>query len=158
MIIRKVRDTDMDALVRIYNHYIEATTITFEEDLISSEIMLERVHNIQQSGFPWLVVEMDGHVQGYAYAGSWKPRSAYRYTVEPSIYLAPDIVAKGAGKALYCQLLSILKEQGIKNVLGVIALPNQASVALHESLGFKKVGEFARVGYKFERWVSVGYW
>lgn len=110
------------------------------------------------SGFPWIVLEQDGEILGYAYAGPWHTRSAYRFTAESTIYLSPDAGGKGYGHKLYRELLARLKEQGIKNVMGVVALPNPPSVKLHQSLGFTKVGEFKNIGVKFERQISVSYW
>ncbi|WP_158146602.1 GNAT family N-acetyltransferase [Vibrio fluvialis] len=158
MEIRDIQDVDIVTITEIYNRYIEQTTITFEEVPISVSKMGERVNKIRAAGLPWLVVAHEGTVVGYAYAGQWNARSAYRFTVEPSIYLSPQAKGQGWGRAVYQVLLSKLKDLGIRNVLGVIALPNEASIGLHESLGFRKVGEFSQVGYKFDRWLSVGYW
>ncbi|OIQ26785.1 MAG: phosphinothricin acetyltransferase [Vibrio sp. MedPE-SWchi] len=156
--IREAIESDIDQMVVIYNHYVESTSVSFEEDPISFATLKERMDTVTSSGLPWLVVENNGHIEGYAYAGQWNKRSAYKYTVEPSIYLAARNIGKGIGRALYYDLLSILKNKNIKNAIGVIALPNPSSVALHEKLGFKKVGEFDRIGVKFGQEVSVGYW
>lgn len=158
MLIRKVSNSDIDSIVRIYNHYIATTTISFEEQPVSTEEMTNRVESVLSLGLPWIVLEQDGEVRGYAYANQWKARSAYRYTVEPSIYVAHEMTGKGVGRALYGELLEMLKGAGYKNAVGTIALPNQSSVALHERMGFKKVGEFNNIGFKFEQPISVGYW
>lgn len=158
MAIRVATSSDSKTIVDIYNDYIESTMITFEEESISEQEMASRVLKVQASGLPWLVSEVDGLVLGYAYASLWHARSAYRFTVEPTIYLAPEAAGKGLGKALYQHLLDMLRQLDIKQAIGVIALPNPASVGLHESLGFEKVGEFNEVGYKFDRYISVGYW
>lgn len=158
MKIREVTATDIDAIVRIYNPYIENTTISFEEEPVTNEIMQQRVEQLSSIGLPWLVAEQDGEVLGYAYASQWKPRSAYRFTVEPTIYLAPQAKGKGVGRVLFTELFNRLKAQGIKNAISVIALPNPSSIGIHEAMGFKKVGEFANIGVKFGKQVSVGYW
>lgn len=158
MIIRTVQSSDSDAIAAIYNHYVRHTTITFEEDNVSQTVMAERIDYLAKSGLPWLVAEVDGEIKGYAYAGHWHLRSAYRFTVEPTIYLAKESIGAGVGRVLYQALLDRLQDMGIKHVIGVIALPNVSSVGLHESMGFRKVGEFADIGYKFEQAISVGYW
>lgn len=107
---------------------------------------------------PWLVLEEGNTITGYAYSGLWRTRSAYRHTVETTVYLAPDAVGGGRGTLLYTTLLGLLREQGLHTAMGVIALPNDASVALHEKLGFHRAGLFSEVGRKFDRWVDVGYW
>lgn len=158
MKIRPVKATDVHALVEIYNHYIKHSTATFEEEAVSEEIFLARINKVEHVGLPWLVCERDGVVVGYAYAGRWNERSAYRFTVESSIYVAHNMAGKGVATALYSALLTSLKSLGIKHVLGVVTLPNPASCALHQRFGFKQVGEFASVGYKFDKWLSVSYW
>ena len=107
---------------------------------------------------PWLVAEQTDQVIGYAYASKWKERCAYRYSVESTVYLDPSFTGQGIGTKLYEALLAILQRNSIHIVIGGIALPNPASVALHERLGFNKVAHFKEVGYKFNRWVDVGYW
>ena len=109
---------------------------------------------------PWIVVEEGGAVTGYAYATPWKARSAYRFTVETTVYLAQDAVGRGLGTALYETLLATLRREHreLRSALACIALPHPASVALHEKLGFVKIGHFAQVGFKFGRWIDVGYW
>jgi phosphinothricin acetyltransferase len=107
---------------------------------------------------PWLVCERDGHVVGYAYATPWRARSAYRFSVESSVYIAPDCARQGIGLQLYQVLIDTLRGKEIQVVIGGIAQPNAASVALHESLGFEKVAHFKRVGRKFDQWIDVGYW
>lgn len=158
MEIREVKDTDSAQIVEIYNYYVESTSISFEEEPISVEVMQQRIKDVLSLGFPWLVAEVDGQVLGYAYANRWKPRSAYRFTVEPSIYVKLGITSKGIGSTLYSYLLDNLREKQIKNVIGVITLPNESSIRLHERLGFKKVGEFPNIGLKFGEKKSVGYW
>ncbi|TFW16335.1 arsinothricin resistance N-acetyltransferase ArsN1 family B [Duganella callida] len=158
MQIREAGAGDAGAIVAIYNHYILTTTITFEESAVTAAEMAQRIADVQAGGLPWLVLERDGAVLGYAYATKWRVRHAYRFSVESSVYLAPDAAGKGRGTALYAALLERLAAGGYHLVIGGIALPNAASVALHEKMGFEKVAEFREVGYKFERWLNVGYW
>lgn len=155
--IRTASPDDAGQIASIYNHYIEHTVVTFEEEPLESEDMRKRIEPGLAS-YPWLVAERDGQVAGYAYATRWKPRSAYRNTVETSVYISPGHFRQGLGEALYRDLLGRLREQGFHCALGGIALPNEASVSLHEKLGFRKVGELEQVGWKFGRWVNVGYW
>ena len=156
--IRPATLDDAPAIARIYNHYVLNTTVTFEEASVSDADMAGRVDSVQSANLPWLVIEEAGEVLGYAYAGKWNARSAYKRTVESTIYLANAATGRGLGSRLYAALFDVLRAQGMHVVLGVIALPNDASVALHERFGFKQVGQFAEVGFKFNRWVDVGYW
>lgn len=155
--IRDCTDSDVPRICDIYNHYIRETVVTFEETLLPVEEMAHRVAEVRKR-FPWLVIESGGKVEGYAYASLWKTRSAYRHAIESTIYLAADAVGRGLGKMLYAALLDKLPQCDVHRVLGCIALPNEPSVALHERLGFKKIGVFDEVGLKFGRWVDVGYW
>lgn len=155
--IRPVTPADAQTLADIYNPYVLGTTITFEEVAVTPEEMASRIATVTPT-LPWFVVEVQGAVAGYAYATPWKARSAYRRTVESAIYVHPDHAHQGLGRRLYEALLAELKSKGIHAVLGGIALPNEASVALHERLGFEKVGQLKEVGWKLNRWVDVGYW
>jgi phosphinothricin acetyltransferase len=156
--IRSATKDDANAIARIYNHYILNSVITFEEEAVSPTEMAGRIGKVQGAGLPYLVEERDGAVIGYAYAGRWHERSAYRYSVETTIYLDADHVGKRIGSTLYVALLAQLKERGLHVAIGGIALPNAGSVALHEKLGFRKVAHYAEVGFKFDRWIDVGYW
>lgn len=155
--IRAAKPSDAQAIANIYNPYVLATTITFEEEAVSAEEMAARIESVTAE-FPWLVWEKDGLVAAYAYATQWKARAAYRQTVESAIYVDRSLSGQGAGRRLYGALLADLQMQGIHAVLGGIALPNEPSVKLHERLGFEKVGQLHEVGWKLGRWVDVGYW
>jgi phosphinothricin acetyltransferase len=155
--IRNATPSDAVAIKDIYNYYVHNTIVTFEEEPVTAAEMLSRITEMQLNHL-WLVYEWQGVVVGYAYAGKWKARSAYKHSVEVSVYLAPDVTGKGIGKRLYTTLLAELKPLGIHAVIGGIALPNDASVRLHETLGFKKVAHFREVGRKFDKWVDVAYW
>jgi len=156
--IRPVANADLEMIAKIYNHYVLNTVITFEEQLVTAREMEESVEEVSSAGLPWLVAEVSNQVVGYAYAGIWKGRCAYRYSVESSVYLDPKATGRGFGSKLYEALFTILREKSIHTVIGGIALPNPKSIALHEKFGMQKVAHFKEVGFKFNRWVDVGYW
>lgn len=155
--IRPVRPGDAQALAEIYNPYVTDTTITFEEQPLRAEEMASRVVTVT-TAHPWLVWEEDGRVLGYAYASVWRARPAYRHSTETAIYLAPDSRGRGLGTQLYRALLADLRQRGFHLVLGGLALPNEASVRLHERLGFQQAGRFHEAEFKFGRWIDVGFW
>ena len=157
--IRDARSTtDAGAIAAIYAPCVRDTVITFEEIPPDAAEMARRVAAVQQLGLPWLVAARSATVEGYAYATRWKERSAYRFTVETTVYVAPHAHRRGTGSTLYAQLLSRLAGLGLHTALGGIALPNPASVALHERHGFVHVGTLREVGFKLGRWIDVGYW
>ncbi|MDB5792156.1 MAG: phosphinothricin acetyltransferase [Massilia sp.] len=157
-IIRPVRPADANRICTIYNHYVATTTISFEEEPVSNAGMQQRFADVASANLPWLVMCEGDTLIGYAYATKWRARAAYRYSVESSIYLDPDYAGKGAGSTLYEALLAELSQRGLHLVIGGIAQPNEASVRLHERLGFRKVAHFSEVGLKFGSWIDVGYW
>lgn len=158
MSIRRAEPSDAFAIAEIYNHYIAETVITFEEKPVPVAEMARRMTEVRSASLPWLVADERGHVTGYAYASPWRSRSAYRFSVEATVYIAPGLVGRGIGSSLFGELLSMLQAQKIHSVIGGIALPNEASVALNEKFGLRKVAEFHEVGFKFGRWIDVGYW
>lgn len=149
---------DAAAIAAIYNVHVRGTIVTFELDEVDAAEMQRRMQQGRDLGLPWLVAESGGDVIGYAYAGQWKARAAYARTVESSIYLADAARGRGLGKRLYGELIARLRERGIHVVIGGVSMPNAASVALHESFGFKPIGAFREVGWKLGRWIDVGYW
>lgn len=156
--IRPVTAADASAIAAIYNHYVTDTIITFETEPVSAETIATRIGSVTGGGYPWLVAEHDGEVVGYAYGGLWKERTAYHGISEITLYLAPSATGKGVGKQLYGELLPLLQAQGLRGVMAVIALPNDASVAIHERFGLTQAGLFKRVGVKFDQEIDVGYW
>ena len=158
VIVRGVADADVDALARIYNHYVTQTIITFEDEVVTAAEIYRRIADVQLASLPWLVAERGNAVVGYAYATKWRARQAYRFSTEVTVYVAPEFAGGGIGSLLYGQLLSALRARNIHSAMGGIALPNDASVALHEKFGFKKVAHFEEVGFKFNQWIDVGYW
>lgn len=149
--------SDGEALAAIYNPYITDGVISFEYDAVDGDEMTRRVQRITER-YPWIVYERNGQIQGYAYASRWKERAAYHYCAETTVYLRQGQEGKGLGTLLYEELLRRLSRHDVTIAIGCIALPNQASVALHEKLGFEKVGHFPEVGYKFDQWIDIGYW
>jgi L-amino acid N-acyltransferase YncA len=157
-VVREVSDHDADALAAIYNHYVRETIVTFEEEPITAAVMQTRVNAVRMAQLPWLVLEVAGTVAGYAYASKWRERVGYRFSVESTVYLRHDVGGRGYGTVLYDALLPALAARNVHAVMGGIALPNAASVALHEKIGMQKVAHFSEVGFKFGRWLDVGYW
>ena len=156
--IRNVQSTDAERIAEIYNCYVTDTVITFEEDTITGKDICQRIENINTLGLPWIVFESNGIVVGYAYATTWRTRAAYRFTVESAVYVCKDHHGGGVGTQLYQFLFQELKKQGIHSVIGGVSLPNEKSIRLHERLGFKQIGENKQVGWKFDRWIDVGWW
>lgn len=154
--IRIAEAKDAALIAIIYNHYIANSTVTFEEEAVDSQMILKRMNASKQ--LKWWVCEIENEIAGYAYATYWKPRTAYRYTLETSVYIASDHQKKGIGKKIYSHLIEELKTLGFKTLLAGISLPNKGSVLFHENLGFRKMGQLERVGFKFNKWIDVGYW
>lgn len=156
--LRDALADDAAAIAAIYNVHVRGTIVTFELAEVCAQDMARRVADVQARGLPWLVAEAGGAVLGYAYAGPWKTRAAYARTVETSIYMDAAACGRGLGKQLYAALLGRLRELGMHVAIGGAALPNPASVALHEALGFEPVGTLREVGCKFGHWIDVAYW
>ncbi len=158
ILIRSAVAADADAIVGIYNHYVTRTIVAMEEEPVSAADMRRRINDVLSGPLPWLVAEQAGSLAGFAYAGKWRTRSGYRFAAEVTAYVAPGRSRRGIGSALYRDLLAGLRERSVHTVMGGIALPNEASVALHEKCGFRKVAHFEQVGFKFNQWIDVGYW
>ena len=157
--IRDARSADAVPITDIYNHYVLNSSVTFEETQLQPSNILDRINEAATQKLPYLVYEERSEgVIGYAYASKWKGRCAYRHSVEVSIYLHPEQSGQGLGTALYSALFKLLSERGYHVAIGGIALPNPASIALHEKLGMTKVAHFKEIGFKFGHWVDVGYW
>ncbi len=155
--IRSARLDDASAILAIYAPFIRETAISFETEVPSLVSLQQRI-SVTQEKYPWLVCETEGRVVGYAYAGPYRSRCAYDWSVETTVYVDQNFHGRGIGTLLYQTLLKILKDQGVVNVIGGIALPNPSSIALHERLGFKQVATFSDVGFKLGRWWDVGFW
>lgn len=155
--LRLPQASDADACAAIYAPYVRDTTISFELEPPSATEMGRRMADVAELA-PWLVAEADGRVVGYAYGSRFRARPAYAWSVEVSVYVDAGAHRRGVGRALYRALLAGLCLQGFHSALAGIALPNPASVRLHEALGFVAVGSFPEVGYKHGRWWDVGFW
>ncbi|WP_085808813.1 arsinothricin resistance N-acetyltransferase ArsN1 family B [Sphingomonas sp. TZW2008] len=155
--IRAARPSDAAAIAAIYAPHVLTGTVSFETEAPDADAIVARMAAAGDV-YPWLVPADGETVLGYAYAGRFRERAAYRFAVETTIYLADAVQRRGIGRRLYGALLEDLRGRGFTQAIGVIALPNDASVALHEALGFRAAGRFAAVGCKFGRWVDVGYW
>ena len=156
-IIRLADAGDVDAMLAIYAPVVENTAISFETVAPSADEFGARL-SAALARYPWLVCEIDGRVAGYAYAGAFKARAAYQWSVEVTVYVHADYRRLGVGRAVYESLFACLRLQGFRAAYAGIALPNAASVALHESMGFERVGVYPKVGYKLGAWRDVGWW
>jgi phosphinothricin acetyltransferase len=154
---RLARRDDADGIAAIYRPFVESTIISFETVAPEPTEMADRIA-ATLTRYPWLVCEWDGAIAGYAYATKHRERKAYRWSVDVSAYVAPRFWRRGIGGGLYRSLFGILSAQGFVNAYAGIALPNPASVGLHESVGFRPVGVYRSVGYKLSAWHDVGWW
>lgn len=155
--LRLATEADAVAVAAIYAPIVRDTAISFETAEVPPSEMARRIVTTL-SHHPWLVAEVDRDVLGYAYATQHRARAAYDWSVDVSVYIATDGQRRGLGRALYTALLDLLATQGYVNAFAGIALPNAASVALHESMGFTAVGVYRSVGWKLGSWHDVGWW
>jgi len=155
--VRVASEADAAAVAAIYAPYVLQTAITFEEQAPPPEAMAARIRKILE-GHPFLVFEEAGAVLGYAYASPHKERSAYRWSVDVAIYVAATAHRRGIGRQLYGRLLQVLRRQGFHTAYAGITMPNDNSVGLHEALGFRFIGAYGEVGFKFGEWRNVGWW
>lgn len=156
LLVRPSRPSDVAAIGAIYAHAVRHGTGTFEVEAPTDDEIARRRDEVLTRGWPWLVAEARGDVVGYAYAAPFRPRPAYRFCVEDSIYLRPDAAGRGIGRILLAELLARCAAGGARQALAVIGdSANAASVALHRALGFEPCGTLAAVGWKFDRWLDV---
>jgi L-amino acid N-acyltransferase YncA len=154
--IRPATPADIPAITRIYDHAVRHGTASFELDPPDEAEMARRQRTLLDAGYPYLVAEGDGDVMGYAYAGPYRARPAYRFSVENSVYVAPQAHRRGVGRALLERLIAESEARGYRLMIAVVGDSAQvASIALHRALGFKLVGAFEGVGYKFNRWLDT---
>jgi len=160
-LIRSVKKSDAAAICDIYNYYVDNTTISFEYQPVSIETMQSRIADTS-SKYSWLVYEEQGEIIAYVYVNLWKAREAYQYVLESTVYTIHNMKTKGVGTKLYEALFEELKgypeDKKIKALMAVIALPNDASVALHKKVGFREAGYFKQVGKKFDQRIDVAYY
>jgi phosphinothricin acetyltransferase len=157
MLIREFKESDVAPANALTNHYIEHTVVHFAFTPAADQQFAE-VWQKGREKFPWLAAEVDGKFAGYAKGATWRERDAYKYTVEVGIYMMQFVQGKGLGKILYLDLLKRLKRLGFHTAIGGVTMPNEASVRLHETLGFSSVGVYKQVGRKFDAWHDVGFW
>jgi phosphinothricin acetyltransferase len=157
IVIRSAKQEDAEGILEIYTPYILHTPVSFETEVPDIEAFRQRMVQYQKN-LPWLVCEVDNNLAGYTYATNHRHRTAYDCSKELSVYVHPNYRHRGIASGLYSVILEILKLQGVRNVLAGIALPNPESVGFHEQFGFKLVGIYHDVGYKFDRYHDVGWW
>ena len=155
-VVRDCEEDDMGAVTALYAHYVRTSLATFEEIPPSHAMMAQRRADVLQAGLPYLVaIGAGGTLLGYTYAAFYRIRSAYRYTAEDSIYVAPDSMRRDVGSALLGTLIERCTNQGFRQMVAIIGdSGNVASIGLHEKLGFARVGLLPAVGFKFGRWVD----
>jgi phosphinothricin acetyltransferase len=153
--IRPAAPGDLAAITRIYDHAVRYGTATFEIEPPDQQEIARRCETLRDGGYPFLVAESDGAVAGYAYAGPYRARPGYRWSVEDSIYVAPHVQRHGIGRALLEQLIVDAAAGGFRQMIAVIGdSANASSIALHRAAGFRPAGTFEHVGFKFGRWID----
>ena len=156
VLIRPSTSDDLAAIVDIYGWHVRHGTGTFEIDAPDRAEMARRREDVVAKDFPYLVLEHDGAVCGYAYANQFRPRPGYRFCVEDSVYLAPDSMGRGFGRLLLAELLARCEAAGVRQMLAVIGdSANAGSIGVHRALGFAPIGTIAAAGWKFDRWLDV---
>jgi len=155
-IIRLAEQQDVPGILEIYTPFILHTAVTFEEIVPDEASFWKRIQEIMDD-LPFLVCEINGRIAGYAYASAYRSRASYRWTKEVSVYVHPDFHRRKVAHALYTSLHDMVRFQGIANLLAIITMPNESSVAFHEFFGYRKCAEFSKVGFKLNEWQNVGW-
>ena len=155
--IRPVHIHDTQALLDIYNYYVLHTAVTFDIKPLSLETFQNKLETID-AVYPFIVYEENDTILGFAYGSRFRPKPAYDYVVESTVYVKHDAHGRQIGTKLYGELIHLLKQEKYTNVLGVLTIPNEASVKLHEKFGFEKVAELKDIGFKFNTWQTIGIW
>jgi phosphinothricin acetyltransferase len=146
---------DIPAITEIYAHYVRETVVTFDLDVPGETAMAEKFGHIRDLGHPLIMAERGGKLIGYAYASTFRPRPAYRFTCEDSIYLAPEATGQGVGAKLLDRLIEDSRAFGFKQMVAVITAGTGASIRLHEKAGFTLLGTYPQLGFKFDRWLDI---
>lgn len=155
LILRPFTWSDVTPITAIYSYYVKNAVVTFDLDVPSEAAMADKFGHMVELGHPVIVAEEKGAVRGYAYASTFRPRPAYRFTCEDTLYLAPDAVGQGLGSMLMGELIAQSQAFGFKQMIAIITGGTEASIALHRKFGFKVLGEFPQLGYKFDRWLDI---
>lgn len=156
IVLRDAAEADFDAIAAIYGHHVRHGLASFEEEAPSREEMLSRWRKVKELGLPYIVAELDGRVAGYAYAGTYRPRPAYRHTIENSVYIDDALRGRGIGKALLVELIARCSRGPWRQMLAVIGNSgNAGSIGLHRSCGFRMIGTLEQVGFKHGQWVDT---
>lgn len=155
--MRLASGADAPRILEIYAPIVRETTISFEYEVPDADEMRQRIRGKLEHGYPWLVMENDQMLLGYAYAGRWRDRAAYDWTVETTVYVNAAARRGGVGRALYGTLFNLLRAQGFVQAVAGVTLPNEGSVGLHEAVGFISTGVTHHAGYKFGQWWDVGF-
>ena len=158
VLIRLATEDDAASIAEVYRPYVEDSRISFEEYAPEAAEMARRITGDRPGYYPWLVVEEDNKIRGFANSSTLRTRPAYRWSVETGIYLAPDAHGSGLGKRLLIMLTDLLERQGYVTAVGAIALPNDASIRLHRALGFVHAGTYRGTGFKLGQWIDVSLW
>ena len=157
MSIRQATPADATEICAIYNSHVTNTIVSFETRSVDTKEMTARIQE-KLAHHDWLIAEQEREIVGYAHYGPFRARAAYKHTVESTIYVADKAHRRGFGKHLYGALIDSAKAKGYRELIGVIALPNPASVALHQRMGFEEVGVLKKIGHKFDTYIDVGLW
>ncbi len=155
--MRLATEADAPRILEIYAPIVRETVISFEYDVPSENEMRQRIRSKLEHGYPWLVMEREGMLLGYAYAGRWRDRAAYDWTVETTVYVNSAVRRGGVGRTLYGALFDLLRLQGFVQAVAGVTLPNDASVGLHQAVGFVPTGVTHNAGYKFGGWHGVAF-
>ena len=157
LMLRPAHRGDLAAIADLYGREVTGGTATFELEPPTSDEMARRLAAVENHGLPWLIAELEGYFAGYAYASPFRPRPAYRYAVEVSVYVEAGARGRGVGRALLARLVEEVRARGLRHLVAAISdsASSAASVALHRSLGFEPAGAYRQVGWKFDRWLDV---
>ena len=155
--IRPVHINDAQELLEIYNFYVINTAVNFDIEPLSLQTFIDKL-NLIIADYPFIVYEENNEILGYAYGSRFRPRAAYNYVAESTVYVKQTAQGKQIGSKLYAELIRLLKETNLHSVLGVLTIPNEASIKLHEKFGFVQVANLKEVGLKFGEWQNIGIW
>jgi L-amino acid N-acyltransferase YncA len=157
LVIRDANETDAEAVQAIYAHHVLNGTASYDIEPPSVDFIRDKIRQIREAGWPFVIGELESEIAGYAYATQFRDREAYRFTAEDSIYVHPQMTGRGVGKRLLKSLLERSAESDFRTIVAVIGGAEPASIAVHSALGFEEVGRLKAVGWKKERWLDSVY-